>query len=257
MSGHQSAANPQPGQCEPDLMVQASQDEANRRAVSLVKREVERKIGPSTGRLLVTLTYKYGFSADEAEAAIKYLQEHRAEHGIPATYYTDADTRKAFQKFRADLKQKVGADLKPGFGQMPPFTARVQASHRLKASTLHQDVVTAVKLMARSTPVTRVAVIGQQLIRQALVTQGYSVKTTLTRAFYDTVFRKDDRVFHLVGWHGTGIYGHEKSILEFIDESVSKTKPVVTIGVINEANVNPENQQRVISNILEYIKEHE
>jgi hypothetical protein len=143
----------------------------------------------------------------------------------------------------------------PEFGQMPPFTAQVRAHHRLKASATDNEVVHAMKLMARATPVTKVALVGQQLIRQTLVRLGYSVQTTLTRAFYDMEFRRDKRVLHLVGWHGTGIYGPEKSILEFIDEQVSKTRPVVTIGVINEANVNPENQQRVISDILEYIKE--
>ena len=159
----------------------------------------------------------------------------------------------AFSRIADRISTEV-ADLKPEFGQMPPFTAQVKASHRLKASA---EVVTAVKLMARSTPVTKVALLGQQLIRQALVTKGYSVKTTQTRAFYDTEFHKDGHVLHLVGWHGTGIYGPEKSILEFIDEKVSKTRPVVTIGVINEANVTPENQQRVIAAILEYIKENE
>lgn len=138
---------------------------------------------------------------------------------------------------------------------MPPFTAHLKAGQRLKASASHPDVVTAVALMARSTPVTRVAMEGQQQIRHALISKGYRVKTTLTRAFYDTEFRKDARVFHLIGWHGTGIYGREKSVLEFIDEDYSKTRPVVTIGVINEENVTPENQDRVVRDILNYIKE--
>lgn len=146
--------------------------------------------------------------------------------------------------------------MRSGFGQMPPFTA-VKAAHRLKAAEAHQDLITAVKLMARSTPVTKVAIEGQKHIRQALVERGYAVRTTNTRAFYDMEFRKDDHVFHLVGWHGTGIYGPEKSVLEFIDEEVSKTKPVVTIGVINEENVTPANQERTINHILEYIEENE
>lgn len=150
------------------------------------------------------------------------------------------------------------ADLKPGFGQMPSFIARLKASHRLKATALTQDleVLLAFRLMARSTPVTRVAVAGQEMIRHALVLLGYKVRTSLTRAFYDTEFHKGDHVYRLIGWHGTGIYGHEKSILEFIDEDVSKVKPVVTIGVINEVNVSPLNQQRVIQDILAYIREH-
>lgn len=163
----------------------------------------------------------------------------------------------AFSNIADMVSREVGADLKSEFGQMPPFTAQVKAGCRLQASVQRQDVVTAVKLMARSTPVTKVAAIGQQLIRREMVVRGYSVKTSITRAFYDMEFRKDDHVLHLIGWHGTGIYGPEKSILEFIDDKVSKTRPVVTIGVINEANVNPENQQRVISAILEYIKEYE
>lgn len=265
MSGHQSDQSQQPrrsdafsrGADQISTEVSASQDEANRRAASIVQLEVRRKQGPSTGRLLLTLMHKYGYSADEAEAAVQYLRDNRKELGIPSTSYTDKETRKAFRKFRENLRQKVGADLKSEFGQMPPFTARLKARPRLKASILNQDVVTAMRLMARSTPVTRVALAGQQSIRQALTVLGYSVKTTLTRAFYDMEFRKDDRVFHLIGWHGTGIYGHEKSVLEFLDERVSKTRPVVTIGVINEDNVTPANQERVVSDILEYIKENE
>jgi hypothetical protein len=151
---------------------------------------------------------------------------------------------------------EVEGDMKSGFGQMPPFTARLKASHRLKASALNADLITAMKLMARSTPVTKVAMEGQERIRRALVARGYHVKTTLTRAFYDTEFRRETRVFHLIGWHGTGIYGKEKSVFEFIDEDFSKTRPVVTIGVINEDNVTPENQNRVVQDILAYIEEH-
>jgi len=201
------------------------------------------------------LTHKYGYTPDAAEAAVKYIQDNRKELGIPATYYTDEKTRKAFPEFREGLRQKVGADLKPGFGQMP-VTAQVQASNRLKA-VAQQDIVVAFQLMARSTPVTKVALEGQRRIRQVLVGLGFSVTITNTRAFYDMEFRNDDKVYHLVGWHGTGIYGHEKSVLEFIDESVSKTRPVVTIGIINEDNVTPANQERVVSDILEYIKENE
>lgn len=266
MSGHQSGASqqPKPSNAFADIAdsvsrsVEAStQDDANKQAANIVRLEMSRKQGPSTGRLLLTLTSKYGYSVGAAETAVKYLQDNRKELGIPATYYTDEETRKAFSKFRESLRQKVGADLKPSFGQMPPFTARLKAAQRLQASAGHQDVVTAVKLMARSTPVTKVAAVGQQLIRHELLIRGYNVKTTITRAFYDMEFRKDDHVLHLVGWHGTGIYGPEKSILEFIDDKVSETRPVVTIGVINEANVNPESQQRVISAILDYIKKHE
>lgn len=253
MSGHLSEASPQHGLSDVGQVLAASQDEVNQRVVRIVKQEVSRSQGPSTGRLLSTLTYKYGYSLDAAKEAIKYLQDHREELGIPTTYYTDKETRDAYSRFRADLKQKVGADMKPSFGQMPPFTAMVQASHRLQA---YADVVTAVRLMARSTSVTRVAVEGREQIRRALASKGYVAKTTTTRAFYDMRFTKDERVLHLVGWHGTGIYGPEKSVLEFIDEDVSKTKPVVTIGVINEENVVPSNQERVINDILEYINEY-
>ena len=253
MSGHLSEANPQHGLSDAGQVLATSQDEANQQAVRIVRLEMSRNIGPSTGRLLSTLTFKYGHSADAAEAAVQYLRDHRKELGIPAACYGDRETREAFSRFRADLRQKVGADMKPGFGQMPPFTAMVKASFRLQASA---DVVIAVRLMARSTPVTRVAVEGREQIRRALASKGYVAKTTTTRAFYDMKFTKDERVLHLVGWHGTGIYGPEKSVLEFIDEDVSKTKPVVTIGVINEENVVRSNQKRVINDILEYINEY-
>lgn len=253
MSGHLSEVSPQHELSDAGHVLTASQDEVNQCAVRIVKRELGRSQGPSTGRLLTTLTYKHGYSLDAAKEALKYLQDHRKELGIPATYYTDKEAREAFSKFRADLRQKVGADMKPGFGQMPPFTAMVKASYRLQARA---DVVKAVRLMARSTPVTRVAVEGREQIRRALAALGYVAKTTTTRAFYDMKFTKAERVFHLVGWHGTGIYGPEKSVLEFIDEDVSKTRPVVTIGIINEENVVPSNQERVINDILEYINEY-
>jgi hypothetical protein len=58
-----------------------------------------------------------------------------------------------------------------------------------------------------------------------------------------------------MGWHGTGKFaGGEKAILEFYD-SRKGDRPVVSIGILNDQNITPENEQKVIDKIVQYIEE--
>lgn len=140
--------------------------------------------------------------------------------------------------------------MKPEFGQMPPFTAKVNAAARLK-------------IMARTTAVSRIAEQGIRQIVQEFNKRGYEADTTQNKAFYTTVFTHPEtedhpeHTFQMVGWHGTGRFaGGERAILEFYDDEHSRDKPVVTIGVINEENVNPAKQQEVVQHIMDYVKHH-
>lgn len=160
-----------------------------------------------------------------------------------------------YKGLRKDLGQEEQADMKPSFGQMP---LRLEASMRLKAF----EVEAATRLMARATQVSKVAEQGTRDIVQEFIRLGYIADTQISKAFYTTTFTNEDtedkpeHVFQMVGWHGTGRYGTEKTILEFYDEDKSKTKPVVTIGVINDENINPAKQLEVVDHILDYVKHH-
>lgn len=144
------------------------------------------------------------------------------------------------------------ADLRDTHSQLPPFTA----SRRLRAAT----ALTAEMLMARTTQVSRIADRGMRDIVQTMIRLGYEAQTTQNKAFYTTTFVHEgepEHVFEMVGWHGTGKFaGGEKTILEFYDDERSTQKPVVTIGIINEDNINPKRQQEVVQDILEYVKKH-
>lgn len=110
--------------------------------------------------------------------------------------------------------------------------------------------------MARSTPVTRTAERGWKAITDLARQKGYKITTTQNRAFYTTEMHcpvKDFSLF-IMGWHGTGMFaGGEKAILELYD-SRKGDRPVLTIGVINEQNITPENEKKLIEHILLYIK---
>jgi hypothetical protein len=193
--------------------------------INIRKAELARKQGFSTGRMTLTLTHKHGHSLGDATAAI-------------AKYKADI----------ARLKAEVNADLRDGqngFGVTP-----------VECSVLARlvDITAATKLMARQTPVSREAERGVKEITRLAMMQGYNVKTTQNRAFYTTDFVCDDHTLHMMGWHGTGRFaGGEKAILELYDSRKGE-KPVVSIGVLNEDNVTPENEKRVIHQILDYIK---
>jgi hypothetical protein len=137
--------------------------------------------------------------------------------------------------------------------QIMTSSIKIGAAARLLAS---QEL----RLMAKSTPVTKVAEFGIREIGRQMALRGYIANTDITRAFYTTTFEKQEKdsdpcIFQLVGWHGNGHYGTEKTILEFYDESAGH-KPVITIGQINEENLNEENEKRVVDKILDYIKRH-
>lgn len=130
---------------------------------------------------------------------------------------------------------------------------KLEAASRLIAS---QEL----RLMAKATPVTKVAELGIKEIGRQMALRGYIANTEVTRAFYTTTFEKQEKdsdpcVFQLVGWHGNGHYGSEKTILEFYDESRGR-KPVITIGQINDDNLTEENQQHVVEKILDYVRKH-
>ena len=154
--------------------------------------------------------------------------------------------------------------MKAEFGQLPPFTATpIKAAARLRVFAA-AEVDAATKLMARATQVSRVAEKGMREIVQQMIKLGYTADTKQNKAFYTTVFTKEPEneeeqephVFQMVGWHGTGRYGAEKTILEFYDDEKDPKKPVVTIGVLNEENINPAKQLEVVTHIMDYLKKH-
>lgn len=211
-----------------DLLTEASTPErsVNEQAELIRRLEIKRDQGFSRGRMILTLSHKYGYSEEEAASAIAYLKSQGLTDKIET------------------------ADLKSGFGQMPPFIA----SER-------EELMAALKVMARPTQVSKIAETGKKKIEMEMHHLGYTSTTTQNKAFYTTDFYPEkgdvDHSFHMLGWHGTGRYvGGEKTILEFYDDQHSKTKPVVSIGVINEDNVNPAKQLEVVQHILDYLKTH-
>lgn len=120
------------------------------------------------------------------------------------------------------------------------------------------------KLMARATPVTKVAEAGYKDITRLMLRKGYHTDTKQSKAFYELLFYKtevrDDKDYHrefeVNGWHGeSGRYGPEKTVFELFDRDKG-AKPVVTIGVINEDNVNEKKQQETIKKMLDYLEHH-
>lgn len=200
-------------------------------AIRVRKAEMRNGKGYSRARLILTLTHKYGHSMEDAKAAADYVKGPR-------------------------VPNNVQADRLPSFGQMPPFTA----SHRLAAA--EAEVMEAARIMARPTRVSKVADEGLQKITNTLLDLGYEYKVKKNKAFYTKEFFKEGEasnapVFEVVGWHGTGSFaGGERAILEFYDDQHSKDRPVVSIGVINEENINPAKQLEVITHIMDYLKHH-
>lgn len=234
MSGSRSGAARRLEQCEaaPEM---SALDRAKRQL------ELERGWGNgfSGGRMMMTLTYKYGYSEQEAAEAIKQL--------------------------KAEGLTQVKADRKAGYGQIPVSAlrslARLTATEAISATD--QEIDAALKLMAKTTRITRIAEDGLKKITQELEKRGYAAHTTQNRAFYTTEFTNEDQddadphCFQMLGWHGTGRFaGGEKTILEFYDENHSTKRPVVSIGVLNEENINPEKQLEVVNHILDYVKHH-
>jgi len=222
------------GLLEASYLVEATQAEVNKTAKDVRVGEIKGGRGYSKVRLLFTLTHKYGYSMEEAEEAIKYV----TRLGLTGN-------------------PKIEADMKNKFGTLPPFTAKVRAAQRIKAA----QMITAEMLMARTTAVSKIAEQGRKQIVQELRLRGYEAHTNQNKAMFTIVFVKPaeedvpEHSFQLVGWHGSGPFaGGEKAILEFYDDEKSKTQPVVTIGVINEENINPAKQKEVVQHIMDYVK---
>lgn len=113
------------------------------------------------------------------------------------------------------------------------------------------------ELRARMTAVGRAAVIGLKQIEGMMRTRGYEKKTIHKGPTYCTTYKcgETDRIFELVGWHGeVARYGDEKSIMELYDSNVSVSRAVIHIGVTNGDNINPQNQQRIINEIVHYLQ---
>lgn len=133
-------------------------------------------------------------------------------------------------------------------------TIRIEAASRLKA-------VQEIHLMARATPITKVAGNAIKEITRQLLIRGYKTHTDQMRAYYVTKFCKDEgteeeRNLELVGWHGNGKYGLEKTVFEFYDQELGGQKPVINLGAVTEENLTVAKQEKVINEILEYIKKH-
>lgn len=199
-------------------------EEAYVRLLQLRKVELGRGGGFSGPRLILALTHKYGHSLPDAKAAVERFK---------------------IAVERLEGNGKVEADLYPSnFGVTPVESALSRLI----------DVTTAARLMARSTPVTRTAERGWKAITDMARRAGLKIKTTENRAFYTTEMSCDEYSFYLMGWHATGKFaGGEKAILEFYDSREGE-KPVLSIGVLNEENLTPQNEQKLIENILAYIK---
>lgn len=241
---------------EPVVTV-GSQAEANERAKQVRMLELKRRHGYSNGRMMLTLTHKYGFSQDEAKEAIKYITRlgltgainpHSLEadmkpSGLSPAMFTPGTQLKAAQRLLASQGK---------------FTARTLEA--AASGTLGVEIQAALEIMARATAVSRVAEQGMKTVRDLLISKGYDIHTTQNKAFYTTQFTRLDEEgrahsFQMMGWHGTGRFaGGEKTILEFYDDDKSKDKPVVSIGNISADNVNPAKQTEVVQHIVDYIK---
>lgn len=168
--------------------------------------------------------------------------ELRAGHGFSAARMT------------ATLRHKFGHSQEATAGAIECLASvGLAAAARLQASIEH-------KLMARTTPITRVADKGIKEICHQMALRGFHVRTEVVRGNYTTTFTREApdgsiQVFELFGWNGNGRYGLEKTAFEFYDESRG-SKPVVNIGPITEDNVTVVRQEKIIHDILEYIKKY-
>ena len=137
------------------------------------------------------------------------------------------------------------------------MTIKIEAAQRLK--TYAGQIK---KLMARVTPVTRVAEKGYTELSRLMLRKGYKVDRKESKAVFEAVFYKTEmdgdhkvhREFEITGWHGTsGRYGPEKTVFELYDKQKGD-KPVVTIGVINEENINEIKQKETIDKMMAYLE---
>lgn len=235
-----------------------TQDQANDKAIQISETELRRGHGVGGGRLLLKLTHMYGVPEDLARVAVKYISDLKRTNRLHAT--EGAETFEPAEGYEPVEPEETltEADMKPEFGQMPPFTARTLEAAAQGSCGI--EIQAALEIMARATAVSKVAEKGIKTVRDLMVDRGYDAHTTQNKAFYTTQFTKLDddghaHSFQMVGWHGTGRYvGGEKTILEFYDDDKDPKKPVVSIGVINEDNVNPAKQTEVVQHIVEYIK---
>lgn len=157
-------------------------------------------------------------------------------------------------RMTATLMHKYGHSQEATAGAIARLASvGLAAAARLQAAIEH-------KLMARTTPITRVADKGIKEIMHQMLLRGFRAKTVESRGNYTTTFIRDTedggvQVFELFGWNGNGRYGLEKTAFEFYDESRGH-KPVVNFGPITEENVNVARQEKVIHEMIDYIKKH-
>lgn len=118
--------------------------------------------------------------------------------------------------------------------------AKIRASQRLLArSKIQADV-------------TRVAEQGIKDIMRMMDLKGYHSHMEKRRALYELQFVKDEEEFSLCGWHGTGMYGKDKSILELY-EGHDAAKPVINVP---STDLDESQQKAVIQKIVIYLTEH-
>lgn len=140
---------------------------------------------------------------------------------------------------------------------------QINAARRLLAAVVSDDemdeieLAASTELRARMTAVGRAAIIGMKQIAGLMQTRGYEKKTVNSGPTYCTTYTcpETGREFEVVGWHGeVARYGDEKSIMELYDSNVSNTHAVIHIGVTNGDNINPQNQQKIINDIMHYLQ---
>lgn len=155
-------------------------------------------------------------------------------------------------------------DSGKGLKILSPMKAsiKINAAQRLllAASDDELDAIALVaqtELRARMTAVGRFAAVGMRQIEGMMRTRGYTKVTVHNGPNYYTTYKcpKTKRIFELIGWHGeVARYGDEKSIMELYDSDVSNERAVIHIGVTNGDNINPQNQQRIINEIIHYLQ---
>lgn len=132
---------------------------------------------------------------------------------------------------------------------------QINAARRLIAAE-QAELDASVELRARMTAVGRAAVIGLKQIEGIMADKGYDRQCVNKGPNYCVTYvcPETGRQIEVVGWHGeVARYGDEKSIMELYDTAHGK-KAVINIGVTNDDNINPQNQQRIINEITHYLK---
>lgn len=93
---------------DPSNELNAAQDQASEQAKKTRILEIVRKYGYSKPRLKMTLTHKYGYSAEEADAAIKYVERL----GLTGTPKVEATQLTALQITQGDNFNDAKKNLK-------------------------------------------------------------------------------------------------------------------------------------------------